>query len=403
MLPVAVTERGRARLAAGHPQLGLDDVVTRDGLEPGRPLRLLGAREAVLATGLADPENEVVRVFARGEVRALDAGFFRAQLEPAWTWRRQMGLGDGRSAYRLVNGEGDGLPGLTFDVYGRFGVVTAYSRGLLACARLLGHAGLAVLPAQGVPLEGVVVKTRLRATQGPSPPKTRDEVLGQEPPEVVIAYEHDVPYEVHLRGGTNVGLFTDMREHRRGLARFVRNRRVLNTFAYTGSLSVAAARAGAAQITSVDLAAGTLAWAKQNFRHAGLDPDAPAYSFVTSDVMKFLRAAHTAGERWDVIILDPPTVSGAGARSWAQKSDYPALIAAAIGVLPEAGVAGGHLWVSSNTHAGPALLKTIEAGLTLAQRRATVLEVGGLPPDYPTPLAWPAARYLDVVQLRIEA
>jgi 23S rRNA G2069 N7-methylase RlmK/C1962 C5-methylase RlmI len=177
----------------------------------------------------------------------------------------------------------------------------------------------------------------------------------------------------------------------------VRERRVLNTFAYTGTLSLAAARAGAAAVTSVDLAAGPLAWARENFRLSGVDAEAPAFRWEVADVPRFLDAERARGAVYDVVILDPPTVSGARATSWAQKRDYPDLIAAACALLP----AGGHLWVSSNTHRGPSVLNHVEAGLARAGRAGTLLELGGLPPDYPTPLAWPAARYLEVCQLRV--
>jgi 23S rRNA (cytosine1962-C5)-methyltransferase len=253
-----------------------------------------------------------------------------------------------------------------------------------------------VLPEAGLPLRGAVLKARLKS-QGLGPERAKDQVVGEEPPVKLIVREHGVPYEVHLRGGINVGLFTDMREHRAGLGRFVAGRRVLNTFAYTGALSLAAARAGAAAVTSVDLAAGPLAWARENFRLSGLDPELPAFRWEVSDVFKFLAAARERGERWDSVILDPPAVSGARATSWAQKRDYPDLIAAACALLSD----DGHLWVSSSTHRGPSIAKHVEAGLALANRAAAILETGGLPPDYPTPLAWPAARYLEVWQLRV--
>ena len=117
-------------------------------------------------------------------------------------------------------------------------------------------------------------------------------------------------------------------------------------------------------------------------------------------MFRFLEAERERGTTHDVVILDPPTVSGARASLWAQKRDYPELIAAACAVLPPA---GGHLWISSNTHRGPSVLKHVEAGLALADRPAQILELGGLPPDYPTPLGWPAARYLEVCQLRVGA
>ena len=294
-----------------------------------------------------------------------------------------------------MNGEGDGLSGLAADVYGPFAVVTALSRGLLGHARLLAQCALELLPAAGLPLRGAVLKARLKAS-GNAPERSKDDVVGETPPDKLVVRESGVPYEVHLRGGINVGLFTDMREHRAGLGRFVRGKRVLNTFAYTGALSVAAARAGAAEITSVDLAAGPLAWARANFALSGLDP--AAHRWEISDVFRFLEAERARRAAYDVVILDPPTVSGARAALWAQKRDYPELIAAACALLPDE---GGHLWISSNTHRGPSVLKQVDAGLALARREAQLLELGGLPPDYPTPLHWPAARYLEVCQLRV--
>src|SRR5450432_1681476 len=395
---VTLSAAGAQRLAAFPPQLPLADLEGGPALEPGRPLRILDAKGQTLAVGAADPENEVVRLWAWGEgVRALDAAFFRARVVPALAFRRTLGLADGESAYRLVNGEGDGLSGLAVDVYGPYAVVTALSRGLVGHARLLAQAAMHVLPEVGLPLRGAVLKTRLKGS-GNTPERAKDDVVGEAPPDKLVVRERGVPFEVHLRGGINVGLFTDMREHRAGLGRFVRGKRVLNTFAYTGALSVAAARAGAAAITSVDLAAGPLAWARANFALSGLD--AAAHRWEVSDVVRFLEAEHARRATYDVIILDPPTVSGARAALWAQKRDYPELIAAACAVLPEA---GGHLWISSNTHRGPGVLDHVQAGMALAKRDAQVLELGGLPPDYPTPLDWRGGRYLEVVQLRVGA
>jgi 23S rRNA (cytosine1962-C5)-methyltransferase len=395
---VKATAAGGERLAARPPQLSLADVEGGATLEPGRPLRFVDARGQTLAVGVADPENEVVRLWAHGEgVRALDAAFFRAQLAPALAHRQTLGLADGASAYRLFNAEGDGLSGLAVDVYGAYAVVTALSRGLVGHARLLAQVALELVPGSGLPLRGAVLKTRLKGS-GNTPERAKEDLVGEAPPEKLVVRERGVAYEVHLRGGINVGLFTDMREHRAGLARFVRGKRVLNTFAYTGALSVAAARAGASSVTSVDLAAGPLAWARANFELSGLDP--AAHHWEASDVFRFLEAERARRAAYDVVILDPPTVSGARASLWSQKRDYPELIAAACAVLPEA---GGHLWISSNTHKGPSVLAHIEAGMALAKRPAQVLELGGLPPDYPTPLDWPAARYLEVCQLRVGA
>ncbi len=355
------------------------------GIEPGRPVRLLGPAGEVVGAGVADPENEVVRVWSREPVAAFDAAFFRRRAEAAVALRRALGL---TGAYRLFHAEGDGLGGLAADVYGEFGVLYAYSRALVGFGRVLAEAlrGAARL-------RGVVVKVRPRG--GVKPGQVRQEIVGEEPPEKLVVEESGVPFEVHLLAGLNVGLFTDMREQRRRVGPYVAGRTVLNTFAYTGALSVAAARAGAREVTSVDLSSGVLKWAAENFRLAGLDPE--RHRFEVSDVARFLKKERERGARHDTIILDPPTFSAARAHAWSMREDYPDLIRAAADLLPEE---GGFLWVSSNEVRGRSVLEHIGEGLR--RRRVRVLELSGLPPDYPTPPAWPEARYLEVAWLWVE-
>ncbi len=391
---VQAPDVARARLSAGAPVLTLGELANAPGLEPGRPLRLLDTKGECLASGVADPENGVVRIFARREVRGFDDGFFRAQAETALALRRVASLEpDGRSSFRLFNAEGDGLSGLTTDLYGRFLVISVPSRGLVVYGRQLAQAFLTTLSSGPGALGGAVVKVRGKDPQDRS---AKEEVLGERPPDKLVVEELGVPFEVHLLGALNVGLFTDMREHRRGLSRFVAGRDVLNTFAYTGAISVAAARAGARSVTSVDLSSGVLAWARENFRLSGFDPADPRWQFEVGDVRRFLERAAADGRRYDTIILDPPTVSAARASQWSMKKDYPDLLALAMRLLPPE---GGIVWASANARKGPGVQDHLNEALRRANRRGALLELGGLPPDYPTPPAWPEGRYLEVCQL----
>ena len=393
---ITLPETARLRLVAGAPELRLPELETDRDIEPGRPVRLLDRTSEVVASGIADPENGVVRIFARGEVRAFDLDFFRQRVRASLGLRRAAGLVAPGEAYRLVNAEGDGLPGLTADVYGSFLVTCVPARGLLPLGRLLCQAALAVLPEAGVQLTGAVLKVRGKDPQDRS---LKEEIIGAEPPAKLVVCERGVPFEVHLKGSLNVGLFTDMREHRHNLPRFTAGRRVLNTFAYTGALSVAAARAGAASVVSVDLSGGVMEWAKQNFRLSGLDPGDAKYRFEVSDTRRFLERQSETADRFDMIILDPPTVSADRASQWSMKRDYPDLIALASKLLPES---GGVLWVSGNPRRGPGVMDHVTAGLERSGRRAALLEVGGLPPDYPTPPGWLEARYLEVCLVYVQ-
>jgi 23S rRNA (cytosine1962-C5)-methyltransferase len=373
-----------ARLTAGVRDLPFDLVRDAQKLEPGQPLRLLSPSGTLLALAAADPENELIRVFAIADegMSALDSSFFRARVKRALALRRTFGLSREGGAHRLVNMAGDGLPGMAVDLYGDYAVLYVYSRGLITLGRLLADAVMAVAGVAGVVLK---VRTRDAAQQ-----QIRQEVLGQSPPDRMVVHEGGVPYEAHLLGGLNVGLFTDMREHRERLARFVNGRTVLNGFSYTASLSVAAARAGAAAVTSVDLSSGVQRWAMENFRLSNLPVE--RHRFEVDDVAAYLKKAARRGDRYDVILLDPPTYSAARASAWSMRKDYPDLIVRACALLP----AGGLLWLSANARELEPLPTLAQGAFSLARRSAQLLEIGGLPPDYPTLPAHPTDRYLQL-------
>ncbi len=396
-LTVKIPDTAKARLDDGAVFLLLDDLADAPGLEPGRPVRLVDRDNDPAASAVADPENGVLRIWGGPGIRAFDGLFFRARVRSALALRQAAGLPGPDESFRLVNGDGDGLAGLTVDIYGPFAVVCAPGRGLLGLARGLADAVLAESKILPTPIRGVVLKVRAKDPQEKS---NKDEVIGERPPEKLVVRELGVPFEVHLLGALNVGLFTDMREHRRGLGRFCQGRRVLNTFAYTGALSVAAARAGASAVTSVDLSAGVLAWTKENFRLSGLDPQDPRFAFETSDVRKYLDNLHADQISYDVIILDPPTVSGARASQWTMKRDYPDLIARAARLLP---TSGGALWVSANSRKGPSVMTYVQDGMARAGRRGVLMELGSLPPDYPTTAGSLEGRYLEVAWIWVSA
>lgn len=391
--PIALTPppAAEAALESGVRDLPLATAgAEAAGLEPGALVRLRTAGDRALGLAVADPENALLRVMvAPGEpFEALDTELAAARLERAQALRRGLGLVAPGSAYRLFHGAGDGLPGLAADALGEHLVVHAYSAALLPFARVLA----AATRERG--FAGAVIKHRGRGAAGRG--ELAQETLGVPAPDKRVVHERGVPFEVHLRGGLNVGLFTDMREHRHGLTRVAPGARVLNGFAYTGTLSTVCARAGAAAVTSVDLSAGVLRWARANFALSGLDPADPRWRFEAADCARFLERAREHGERYDLALLDPPTFSAARDAAFAIERDYPALIARACAVLER----GGLLWLAANTR-NVGLQALALRGTALARREVAVLEQGGLPPDYPTLPAQPADRYLQTLLLRV--
>jgi 23S rRNA (cytosine1962-C5)-methyltransferase len=347
-------------------------------LAAGTHVRLVDPVGEDVGLAIADPDNARLRVLAlpRDGLATIDGALLALRVERALVWRRALGLvGDG-CAYRLIHGAGDGLPGFACDVLGRVAVVYVYGAGLRALGKQLAEAVIGFAR-----LDGAVVKLRARGGAD----TVEQDVIGKVE-ERTIASEHGVQYEVHPLGGLNTGLFTDMREHRRGLARYAGGARVLNLFSYTGALGLACARAGAASVVNVDTSEGVAAWAQGNFTRAGV-----AGRFETGDAVRYLARAARDKERYDVVIVDPPTYSTARGQPWVLDRDYPALIAQAAAVCTNV------LWLAANTHELGSLGKLAHK----AVRGATIVEQGGLPPEYPTVAAQPQDRYLQVCVLRV--
>ncbi|HEX4456280.1 MAG TPA: class I SAM-dependent methyltransferase [Kofleriaceae bacterium] len=335
-----------------------------------------------LGIAIVDAENARLRVMitpADGLAK-IDGSLLGVRVERALAWRRQLGLS---GAFRLLHGAGDGLPGFSCDVLGDVAVVYVYAECLRALGKQLAESIIGFAR-----LGGAVVK--LRAKGGAD--EVVQAVIGSVP-ETLLADEAGAKYEIHPLGGLNHGLFTDMREHRAQLARYAGGKRVLNLFSYTGALGLACARAGATAVTNVDTSSGVQAWASGNFTRNGCKAN-----FETGDAVRFLARADRDKERYDLVVIDPPSSSSARGTSWTTGRDYPDLIAQAATVIPS----GGILWLAANTYELGSLAKLAAKGLKQARRTASVVEQGGLPPEYPTVAAQPSDRYLQVCVLRLD-
>jgi 23S rRNA (cytosine1962-C5)-methyltransferase len=374
-------------IAGGGRDVDTSRLPELPAVETGAHVRLVDPGGEEVGLAIADPDNRRLRVLAvpADGLPKIDGALLGLRVERALAWRRALGLPGPEHAYRLVHGAGDGLPGFACDVLGRIAVVYAYGAGLRALGAQLAEAVMGFAK-----LDGAVVKLRTRGGAD----AVEQDVIGKVADEAIVT-EHGVGYEVHPLGGLNVGLFTDMREHRLGMPRYAAGARVLNLFSYTGALGLACARAGATAVTNVDTSEGVQAWARGNFTRAGLA--GAAWRFEAGDAVRFLARAKRDGERYDLVVIDPPTFSTARGAPWVLDRDYPALIAQAAAVVPEAGL----VWLAANTHELGSLAKLAHKGVRAAGRTAAIVEQGGLPPEYPTVAAQPHDRYLQICVLRL--
>lgn len=334
---------------------------------------------------LWDPESPLaLRVLSRRSPP--DAAWVQARLEEAWQLRRQL-LPPRTNAFRLLFGEGDGLPGIVVDVYAGFAIVVSYSPAL---EQLKGWVAEAL---EGHPdIRGVCERiTRRKDRVSELRP-----LSGEKPPQTVLVEEHGLCFEVDFELGQKTGLFLDHRENRHYLRGLARGKRVLNLFAYSGAFSVACAAGGASHVTSVDIAAPAIAAATRNFAHNRLP--AELHEGQAADVFEFLADAKSRGRRWDLVIADPPSFASSRAELYGALRAYKKLHAAALSVLEPGGLYAG---ASCTAQVSPdAFRQTLAEGAARVSQRLTVVHEVAHAPDHPYAAGHLEGRYLKFVLCR---
>ena len=265
--------------------------------EEGEVVRVLTAEGDFIAVGHWQIGSIAVRVLDF-EDRDIDEDYWKRRLQVAYDMRRAIGVasGKGNDTYRLVHGEGDGLPGLVVDVYGKTAVMQAHSVGM-HCAR---HevAGVVVGVTCGA-VENVYYKSETTL------PFKAD--LGQENGFIIggsrddVAVENGLKFHIDWLKGQKTGFFVDQRDNRSLLERYAKGRTVLNMFCYTGGFSVYAMRGGAASVHSVDSSSKAVDLTRANVE-LNFPGDARHEAYA-EDAFKFLDAMDS---RYDLIVLDPP-------------------------------------------------------------------------------------------------
>jgi 23S rRNA (cytosine1962-C5)-methyltransferase len=284
--------------------------------------------------------------------RAATAPFARL-LEAAWRRRGPLVASSAVTAYRVLDGIGDDCAGVAIDRYGPAAVLNVDDDARLSHQDVtaIADATLHALGPSGVMAVYVKPFVRDRSRLGgalPDEARAATPRAGTAVPASIVVAEYGRHFEVRPHDGLSTGLFLEHREHRQSLAER-RPARVLNLFAYTCAFAVPLAAHGAA-VTNVDVSGRYLDWGRRNLALNGLD--SADVRFLRRDARAFLEtAAGRPGERYDLVILDPPTFGAADRRRripvWQAAQDYPALVRAAVAVLAP----GGAVFAASNARA----------------------------------------------------
>lgn len=391
---VAVSSATAKALAKGHPWIIADETTRRwPAGDTGDLLHLQDDEGRFYGTALYDPQSRVCgRWLSWERLTGLTTAWLRRRLALAARLRPHV-VADGVSAYRLINGEGDGLPGLTVDRYGSVLLVQYYSHIWQPYEDML----VAAMEHEWQP-EAIFIKERPHNTRKLEAGATQVPirlVYGEAPPEPLLVAEGDLTFAVRLQQGLHTGLFLDQRENRGDLRQRVAGCRVLNLFAYTGAFSVAALAGGAQEVVSVDAAARYCQWAEENCYLNGF---VAGHRTLTEDAFSALQDMRETGERFDFIVADPPSFATTRKSRFQTRGGTGRLVAAALAVLaPE-----GFLVLASNHQRvdWPAYLQDIHQGAQGGNRLLRVVHQASQSGDFPFPPGFTEGRYLKYVVLQ---
>lgn len=285
------------------------------------------------------------------------------------------------TAYRLIDAQSGEVPGLTVEAYGDFAVLVPYDATLLKQAKAIGEAVLE-LGFLGVYLKAhlktVPVKTASLETSSTTADTNEGElVCGVRAPDQVEIREGEQRQWVWLNEGQATGLFLDQRDNRSRLRAEANDKRVLNLFCYTGSFTVAAAVGGATSTTSVDTSARALKRTGENLALNGAEPS--AHRLLKEDARKWLGRAVKRAERFDWIILDPPSFSRSGSDSFSVAKDYATMAQQALDLLAP----NGQLLAVTNYRGttGSGLITLLKEAAAASRRTVHRVELLPPPPD----------------------
>lgn len=387
--------RGLGRhIRAGHPWVFRKALAQTPRIPPGSVVDLTENGRFV-ARGYYDPHSAIaVRVLTRDEDERIDAAFFRRRIESAWRGRVELIDLTDTDSFRLLHGEGDGLPGVVVDLYAGFAVLKLYSAGLTPYRPLILEGLKAAVPG----LKGILGRDEVGRddVDGDEGPGSGRMLWGEKPPELIEIRERGAKLLVDAWRGQKTGFFLDQRENRFLIRRLAKGRDVLNCFSFTGGFSINAALGGANSVFSVDQDQDAVALSRDIFKLNGLAPE--KYDFLAADVFKLLASFKEEGRTFDLLILDPPAFAKSQRAVEAAIDGYASLNRQAMALLRPGGLlatASCSARVTPEDFFNAVKEAGYKAGIDLA-----LVEERYQPPDHPVRLQFPEGKYLKFYVLR---
>jgi 23S rRNA (cytosine1962-C5)-methyltransferase len=372
-----------------HPWIFSGAVARCEGAKEPGPIEVIAANGDFLGRGFYNPNSQIVCRLLTWQDEAIDTEFFQHKIGAAYRIRRRLLETNATNAFRLVNAEGDGLPGLIVDRYAEYLVVQISTLGMAHFRNEIVAALQNIVQPQGIFERSTGAALNEEGLQ----PVTQT-LAGNKPPGSLQIRENNLFFEVNIHEGQKTGFFLDQRENRAWVARICAGRKLLNGFGYTGAFSVYAKQGGAQRVVTVDSSAPAIEMAKRNF---ALNDFAPAAEdFAAADLFQYLRRTP---EKFDFIILDPPAFAHRQKDIDNAARAYKDVNLQALKIIEPNGLL---LTCSCSQPMTPDLFqKILFAAAADAKREVRILGQSGHAPDHPINIYHPEGRYLQAVLLHV--
>ncbi len=265
----------------------------------GETVLLCDSKDNPLAVGAWSPASQLrIRIWSFDPEEKIDKEFFRRRISAAVDYRKALGVLEDKGGCRLIYSEADRLPGLIVDLYGNYAAVQFLSAG----AELFRDVIMELL--LDLPfIRGIYERSDASVRKKENLPARTGDIAGERVPDIINIEENGLKFEVKIREGQKTGFYFDLRTARETVRQFAKGRKVLNMFSYTGGFAVAALAGGAVSVLNADSSAPALKQAERNLALNGFTEN---FQNICGDVFQLLRELDAKGEKFDMVILDPP-------------------------------------------------------------------------------------------------
>ncbi len=360
--------------------------------QEGSILRLIDKKKNFIAKGYYGLQNKGQGwVLSRKADEIIDTDFFKHKIKAALAYRKDFFADEQTTAFRVLNGEGDGIGGLTIDYFEEYYLFTWYSIGIYELKEMILEAFK-----QSVDFKGIYQKKRFDA-KGRYLDDNNDFVCGKEAPQPLHVKENGAKFAIYLDDGAMVGVFLDQKEVRKTIRdKYAKDKTVLNTFSYTGAFSVFAALGGAKSTTSVDLAKRSLPKTKEQFSINNIDFE--KQNIIVEDVFLYFKYAVRKKLLFDMVVVDPPSFARSKKHTFSASRDYVKLLKEVIQITNNGGI------IVASTNAANFSMMTFRGFIDKAFKelkiKYKVQESYSLPKDFRVAEKFKESDYLKVVFIK---